>query len=157
MSYDKLLVKPILDAFIKGAGLRGFTAGLHESLSPGELKLYLERSIEPRELDQYSLIECLEKIAEEIRPAAKMKGFKTESIGKMTPEVLLAQAAEMKFTGLILVGILEDHESNGKIPFAYNSCGLSTIEYVFLVKNLEARAIKAISSQEQVDADPYKK
>lgn len=86
------------------------------------------------------------------------EGFKTASIGSMTPEVMISQIAELKWKGLVVIGILrgEDPTGQGNIPFAYNSCGLSAMEFGFLTRHLEARALDAVREIEDVPPGHFK-
>lgn len=77
-----------------------------------------------------------------------MSDFKNVPFGKMTPEVLLAQAMEVKWQGVILIGILADVGApGGSVPLGFNVCGLSDLEFSFLVRSLDVEANRRASPQ----------
>lgn len=160
-------IKAALDQFLKFTGLGRFAASLQ--YRPGfdmRNDHFLTLSI-PLDVGQggiHELMDALKPIADDIKASEAVKpkrpeGFRTTSIGRMTPEVLMAQISELKWKGLIVVGIPEgqDPDRPEDIPFAYNSCGLSTMEFVFLTKHLEARAIQAMTTVQETSPGYFAK
>lgn len=65
--------------------------------------------------------------------------FKTQSIGALSPAVLLAQAAEVPWKGLLIIGIVDGgpEADPGVTSVLTNSANLTTEEMNLLTRRLE--------------------